>query len=508
MKKMKAKTILAVLFLIVLTCSGLVLLGADPGIIPFGHSGTISVLPGQTVSAAGTSAISVKASLAQGAIVQGRKNNIHMNLELCPKELPETVTGMPARNLDMVVVLDRSGSMGGDKIRYAKEAVLRLISLLSPEDRFGLVTYSSGVSVNMHLLPVTDENRAMADMQVSRIYAGGDTNLGAGLETGIRTISTVMNKTKWKEKPECPVSGNAGEGTGSEYSDRVARIILISDGLANQGITDPKALSKMASDATRRFPGLSISTVGVGAEFNEFLMTSISDNGRGNYHFLENVDAFASVFGSELRFGRMAAATGVEVRIPSQKGIHLTDASGYPIREKEGYQVFYPGDIHFGNTRKLFLTYQVDPADETVHIKPIAVSYRYRDKTHTTTLEKGFELAVVSDPEKAVTTIQKPVWEEKILKNDFARLKEEVARDIKTGDKDKAITKIRKYQETVKETNAHVQSPSVAQSVERDAESLVDEVNETFRGSAREVEEKQKINSKRMQYEGYRQKRF
>ena len=105
---------------------------------------------------------------------------------------------------------------------------------------------------------------------VREVVAGGGTNLGGGLQQGINVLARTMSN-------------------GNQH-----KMILISDGLANQGITDPSILWDMAGGAyENRF---SISTVGVGYDFNEILMTGIADHGAGQYYFLENPNAFAKVF--------------------------------------------------------------------------------------------------------------------------------------------------------------------------------------------------------------------
>jgi Ca-activated chloride channel family protein len=105
--------------------------------------------------------------------------------------------------------------------------------------------------------------------------------------------------------------------------------MLISDGLANQGITSPRDLGQMAARATEW--GVGVSTVGVGYDFNEVLMTTIADYGAGNYYFLENPQAFAEVFKKEFEATRNVVAGNAELRIPLHDGVQLLDAGGYPI---------------------------------------------------------------------------------------------------------------------------------------------------------------------------------
>ena len=173
----------------------------------------------------------------------------------------------------MVIVLDRSGSMKGRKINDARQAVLKLLSDLTSQDRFALVTYSDGVQIASGLLNVTRTIGSVWKRQ------------SAGCGSAAEPISG----------PVCrQVSTSSGHQT---TVPNAAKVILISDGLANKGITDVQALSEIAAVAVER--EFAVSTVGVGIEFNEYLMTAIADQGTGSYYYLENPAAFAEVFQKE-----------------------------------------------------------------------------------------------------------------------------------------------------------------------------------------------------------------
>ncbi len=149
--------------------------------------------------------------------------------------------------VDLVVVLDRSGSMNGQKIRDAKKAVMHLLGQLSPQDRIAIITYSNGVEILSPLVQVNDASREDLWARVNRINSGGGTNLGGGLKNGITVLRRVTT------------------------TDRQRKVILISDGLANHGITNPVELAAMAANGSE--DNLAVSTVGVGYDFNEVLMS-------------------------------------------------------------------------------------------------------------------------------------------------------------------------------------------------------------------------------------------
>jgi Ca-activated chloride channel family protein len=406
---------------------------------------------------------------------------VGLNLTLRAAELA-AINGREVRNVDMVIVLDRSGSMKGRKIEDARRAVLALLSSLSAEDRFALITYSDGVHIASDLSNVTDANRVHIASAVNAIRAGGGTNLGAGLQAGIDILISPG------------------------HLKNAAKVILISDGLANKGLTDVKALSDIAAVAVEK--EFAVSTVGVGVDFNEHLMTAIADRGTGSYYYLENPAAFAEVFQKEFYNTQTAAVTGVKIQIPMISGITLADAAGYPIIIQNDHLVFYPGNLGFGQTRKLFLTLKVPTnSQKTFELDKIKVSYQYGNRTYETVLEESFKIACVNDQKKVYSSINKTSWSEKVINEDFSRLKQEVAADIKSGEKQSAMKKIDRYYHEREAVNAAVGSAHVAENLDKDLNELRTFVKDTFEGAPAAVQQKQKSNAKALQFEGYRGRR-
>ena len=425
--------------------------------------------------------LAVSGHLIQNKVLQGSSGTVGLNLTLQAAELP-TPDGRDTKNVDMVIVLDRSGSMKGPKIEDARRAVLELLSSLSPYDRFALVTYSDGVQITAGLSSVTDANRVRIASAVNTIRPGGGTNLGAGLQAGIDILLSLSHPTN------------------------AAKVILISDGLANKGLTDIGALAGIAAVAVEK--EFAVSTVGVGVDFNEQLMTAIADQGTGSYYYLENPAAFAEIFQKEFYDSQTAAVTGLKIQMLINSGITLTSAAGYPIMEKNGHWVFYPGNLRSGQTRKLYLTLKVPTnSQKTFELDKLKLSYQYDDRTYETVLEESFEIACVNNPEKVYSSIDKTRWSEKVINEDYNRLKQEVAADIKSGEKQRALKKIDRYYEERKAVNAAIGSAPVAENLDKDLKELRTFVKDTFEGAPAAVRHKQKANAKSLQFDGYNGRR-
>lgn len=471
MKKELLKPIIVVGCLIAVTCAAMAYSNRE---IQTGHR----VAP---VKAEPGGVLNVSAALVQDKILTGGDGNVSLALTLSADDIMDGAADT-ARNVDMVIVLDRSGSMQGKKLNDAREAVLKLLGKLSDKDRFGLVSYANGVVKHTGLVNVTPSERPRLKTLVRGIRAGGGTNLGAGLRMGIDTLLSA------------------------EKSDSLGKVLLISDGLANQGVTNPNALGAMASLAMEN--AFAVSTVGVGNDFNEQLMTLLADRGSGSYYYMENPSAFANVFETEFKQTRLIAASAVAVETPLSKGVRLVKASGYPIEQKDGYAVFHPGNIVSGQSRKLFLTFQM-PTDreQNFEIKGLCVRYRHQDQEFMAAIAKPLQIACVKDRRAVFLSIQPHVWEKKVLQDDYNQLVEEVAVDVKKGNANDALRKIDQYKEEQALANQVVQSSKVEANLDRDVETLKKRVTETFQGGRQAVEMKQKRNAKALQYEGYLKRR-
>lgn len=463
---------LIIIALIAVSSTALALIGRQEG---------NGATPDHRVNQASDGLISLQADLVQHKVLLGSPGRTALALELAAADLPAE-GDRSVQPVDLVVVLDRSGSMGGQKLTDARRALFHLMERLTPDDRLGLVTYSNGVESLSPLVAMSDGRRSRLNMIVNRISAGGGTNLGAGLQRGIEMLVHTPGV------------------------QRQRRVILISDGLANQGVTDPQTLGEMASAGLTH--GFGVSTVGVGYDFNEVLMTTLADHGAGRYYFLEDPNTFAQVFEHEFQTARTVAASALQIRIPLSDDMRLVEAGGYPIRKEGRTAVVYPGDLLAGQTRKLFLTFQVPTHSEgEFKLAPVQVRYQREGRGRSLAGTQSWTVACVKDPNAVMASIDKDEWSTQVLQEDYSRLKEEVARAIRAGEKDDALARIKDYEEQNRAMNQSIRSAPVEQNIEVDVQALRDSVNETFAGPPAAVAAKKKQQAKSLQYESYKIRR-
>jgi Ca-activated chloride channel family protein len=150
------------------------------------------------------------------------------------------------------------------------------------------------------------------------------------------------------------------------------------------------------------------------------------------------------------------------------------------------------------------------PTDQeaSFNINGITASYRYNEQSYSTELAQTFTIACVKDKVEALSSVDKREWEQKVLQDDYNRLRENVARDIKTGRKEEALDRIEKYYTEKQAVNSIIGSGQVAGNLAKDVEALRDIVQETFAGKPGAVSLKQKKNAKSLQYESYKGRRL
>jgi len=296
------------------------------------------------------------------------------------------------RPLNLCVVLDRSGSMGEEgKIASAKAALRSMIDLLGEGDIFSLVIYDDVVDVLSSASPVTDRRR-LRDL-VEGIQPRGWTNLGGGMQEGFR------------QAERC-----AGE-------DRVNRVVLLSDGLANRGITDPAALGRIAR--MERDRSISLTTMGMGLDYNENLMCALAADGGGNYYFIESARDLASIFRGEFRELGAVVAQNAVITLHPGPGVRILDVVGAPFTTDDGTCRIRVGDVAAGQCRSLTAVLDIPPGcgslevvrgevraeqcDGRMIIAPLA-AVRVRFSDDAAAVERGRDLETQAKADIALST--------------------------------------------------------------------------------------------------------
>lgn len=228
--------------------------------------------------------------------------------------------------VNLSIVLDRSGSMSGDKIEKAKEAAIEAVKHLGSHDMFSLVIYDHNVETLVPATPVRNLDGIIS--KIRSIEPGGSTALFGGVSQGAAEIR---------------------KNGGGRF---VHRIILLSDGLANVGPQTPEDLGRLGAALIKE--RISVSTVGVGTDYNEDLMARLSQNSDGNIYFVENSSALPGIFNAELGSVLSVVAKDVKVIIEVPEDVIPVSIIGREGRIK-GKTVEFSMNQLYGNQEKFAL---------------------------------------------------------------------------------------------------------------------------------------------------------
>lgn len=220
---------------------------------------------------------------------EGKTTN-YLHISLTGFELADQ-KNRPKANV--AIVIDRSGSMQGDKIAQARKAAISAIERMSGDDIVSIITYDDNVDVLVPATKVTDPESIK--QKINSIESNGSTALFAGTSKGAAEVRKFLEK------------------------QRVNRVLLLSDGLANVGPSSPSELEELGASLIKE--GISVTTMGLGLGYNEDLMTRLAMAGNGNHVFIESADTLVGIFQQEFDSVMSVVAKDIKIRTTLAEGI-------------------------------------------------------------------------------------------------------------------------------------------------------------------------------------------
>ena len=202
--------------------------------------------------------------------------------------------------LNIALVIDASGSMSGGKLEAAKEAALGLAKRLTKRDRLTVVSFASDIIVHLDAMRVTKGNTAKIQKEITRLETRGMTNLSGGWFAGAECAARIA-----EEDPRM-----------------TPRIIILSDGHANEGITDPEELREHAGELKAR--GVLTSTLGIGDGYDEQLLRGIAESGGGRLHDAELTGEISTVLLGEVDEIAGTAVDDAEIRLSMPPNVRVS----------------------------------------------------------------------------------------------------------------------------------------------------------------------------------------
>lgn len=320
--------------------------------------------------------VKVQMELDQVAAPAGRNGERYLLLTIrTPDKVPPEDSlpgGQDRPPINFAAVLDVSGSMQGEKIGQVKDALTRAVRFLRDGDVFSLETFANQAVTIFKAAEVANHTRDVILTRIERLTAGGMTALWQGLNAGIE---------------------NAHE---KQRTNNL--LLLLSDGQANVGVIDLELIGQAAARA--RESKLIVSTLGVGDDYNEALMTEVATQGGGRYYHIEQARQIPAFVAGELGEVATLAAREVKVILTLPEGATLLPLSAaYPVQQAGDQAEILVGDIPCDTElevplRLAFLAQKVDarlsvegtlefksPADKSHSVLVNRVTVRFSDQS-------------------------------------------------------------------------------------------------------------------------------
>jgi Ca-activated chloride channel family protein len=283
----------------------------------------------------------------------------------CPALDPSSAKARPRLNLALAI--DRSGSMDGKPLAEAKSCAGRVVNSLREGDRIAIVAYDDRAKIIVRATDLTAANKAEILAALASVETGGNTNLHAG----------------W-----LAAATEAGCGLAP---DVLTRVVLLSDGQANAGITDVGEIARQAAALAER--GIATSTIGLGHHFNEDLMTQLAQAGQGQANYGETAEDLWPSF--EAEFGLLAATCGKDVQLL------LASPAGGWIRVENGYHqlangaLLLPNLVYGGEVTALITLHVSGLSGAEAHLLQATVTYHTAEGIAATPLQADITLPLV-----------------------------------------------------------------------------------------------------------------
>ncbi len=362
-------------------------------------------------------------------------------LEIRPQDRP---------NLNLGLVIDRSGSMEDrGKMNFAKQSANMVVDKLSRHDRLAVVEYDDRISVLWPSSPV--ESKRMIKSKISELYPRGSTNLTGGMLEGVDQV------------------------LDSYLRRGINRVVLLSDGLANQGIMQPQQIKRLVKEARRK--GITISTMGLGLDYNEDLMQMIAEHAGGRYYFIENPRQMHAIFEEELGTMFANVCRNMKAKLRMSSRVRDYEILGYMHDGDSRIRNIDIGDLYAGEEISLVVKMTVDP-QMAGQVRLGDIEFEYTDAkgnsnridNYTIEVEASVDLAKVEDSRDKDVSVEVTLVEADAFHEEQIRLYE--AGDVKKAQENLAV-----LNQSLQSSNALFKDISLAAKIEA-LDMEVDEMKE------------------------------
>lgn len=376
--------------------------------------------------------ITIESELANPIILTGTPEKNYLKISLTGFELKNNDERSP---INLSLVIDRSTSMSGDKIQKAREAAILAVNMLEATDTVSIIGYDSSAQV---ILPSTkvDDKKMIAELIKENIRPMGNTALFEGVSKGLKEVKKYLDK------------------------NHVNRVILLSDGQANVGPSSTSELAELGRMAGG--DGISVTTIGLGAGYNEDLMAALAGYSDGNHVFVENSAQLEKAFSHEFSDVMSVVAQDVDVEIIIKGKVRPVRLLG---REGEinGQTVRVRMNQLYSNQEKYVLLEVIpEPGkkDQQKELAEVKVSYRNMASKQAENYQNQVNIRYSDSKDTVQQAVEEEVLAEAIIQeSNIATI--EAASLVQQGKTKKANQRLRQNAEKLKNVSSSFKDQKV-----------------------------------------------
>jgi Ca-activated chloride channel family protein len=270
---------------------------------------------------------------ARTLVGRGERDSIDVLIEATGPDAPQS----QRPPIDVVAVIDRSGSMSGEPLEAVKGAVTQLLRLVGPDDRMAVVVFDDSVDV---VLPLEHHSLVEeAERAISRVQPGGMTNLSGGWLKAVQILTE-------QGRPEA-----------------LRRVIVLTDGHANVGLSSAAEFAPHV--VTARVAGITTSCIGFADGFDEEFLAAVADAGSGNDYWCAGPDQATAVFAAEFTGLASVVAQNLEVELSASDVVrNVKVRHELPVASNGSVHKVTLGDVYGGETRRVLVTLETEAIGE------------------------------------------------------------------------------------------------------------------------------------------------
>ncbi len=294
-----------------------------------------------------------------------RPQKLYLMARLVSSLVTENRTRRP---LNISLVLDRSGSMAGNKLEFTRQAAQFLVQHLSESDTLSIVLYNEHVTTLILPEPVTQKDNI--NQRLNQIKASGMTNLSGGWLEGCKWVEEQLSE------------------------ETLNRVILMTDGLANRGVTNADQLVSLARH--KRQGGIVTTTMGLGTDFNEDLLIAMADAGGGAFYFIESPEVTPTIFKEELRDLLNVVGQNLTVSVETTEHISTVNQLNAYNMHSDGKRVsFSLGDVYGNEVKTLLLELSIPALSEIGKCEIARLRFEYDEITTDGSQHQVLDMPIV-----------------------------------------------------------------------------------------------------------------